>query len=256
MARSSFARSLEATLRFEGGFSDHAADPGGATKFGITRATLEDWRGESVSEAGMRALTRAEAAAIYRRNYWELAGCDRLPPGVDLAVFDYAVNSGVDRASRALQSALGVTVDGVVGRDTIAAAERADARAVVLALCGERRGFLRRLRIFSAFGRGWLRRVAAVEALALTMTPRAAPQSVLSLAATKENAVTYSKSIIESRTIWANLVGLAALGASLLGFDAASVDQGAVVDAVLKGVAGFGFVASTIFRLRATKKLG
>jgi lysozyme family protein len=254
MAKTNFSRALSATLQFEGGYVNHPADPGGATNMGITQRVLADWRGRSVTAADVKALTRAEAAGIYRRLYWEMVNCDSLPAGVDLAVFDYAVNSGVGRASRALQKVVGATVDGIVGRDTVAAAHAAGAAKVVAALCAERRGFLRRLRIFTVFGRGWLRRVAAVEALASGMAAKAVPPPVSFYA--KELPMNFSKSIIESRTVWANIIGMAALGASVLGFDTSAVDQNAVIDAILKGIAGVGFVASTIFRIKATKKLG
>lgn len=254
MAAKNFARALAATLRFEGGYSNHPSDPGGATNMGITLATLTDWRGVSVTAADVRALQKSEAAAIYRRRYWDMVNGDRLPDGIDLAVFDYAVNSGVGRATRALQSVLDVPVDGIIGRGTVEAASRANAERVIIALCNQRRGFLRRLRIFTTFGRGWLRRVAAIEALAITMAPVPVPPS---LRATKENATMQnSKSLVESRTVWANIVGFSALAVSLFGFDTSDVDQAAVVDAVLKGIAGFSFVLSTIFRVRATRQLG
>lgn len=254
MAAKNFSRALAATLRFEGGYANHPADPGGATNMGITRAVLADWRGVAVTADDVRAMPRAEATAIYRRRYWEMVNCDRLPEGIDLAVFDYAVNSGVDRASRALQAVLDVPVDGIIGRATVEAAERADGARVIVALCNQRRGFLRRLRIFTTFGRGWLRRVAAVEALALTMAPAIVTKPATP---TMENApMPDTKSLLESRTVWANVVGLAALAVSLFGFDASSIDQGALVDSVLKGIAGVSFVVSTIFRVKATKNLG
>ena len=258
MAVRNFARALAATLRFEGGYVHHPADPGSATNMGVTRAVLAEWRGAPVSAADVKALSKAEASAIYRRRYWEMVNCDRLPDGVDLAVFDYAVNSGVGRASRALQSVLDVTVDGIVGRGTVQAASAADPARLIVALCGQRRGFLRRLRIFTTFGRGWLRRVAAIEALALAMTPASPPAAAKAIPspATETPDMLHSKSIVESRTVWSNLIGLAALAVSAFGFDTSGVDQGAVVDAILKGVAGIGFVASTIYRVKATKQLG
>lgn len=253
MAKTSFARALAATLRFEGGYVNHPADPGGATNMGITLRVLADWRGAKVTPADVRAMPRSEAAAIYRRLYWEMVACDHLPAGVDLAVFDYAVNAGVGRASRALQQVVGATVDGIVGRDTVAATRALSPAKVITALCAERRGFLRRLRIFTVFGRGWLRRVAAIEGLALVMAP---PGNSTSTTNRQEMPVNFSKSIVESRTVWANVIGMAAIGASLLGFDTSGVDQAAVIDAVLKGVAALGFVASTVFRIKATRKLG
>lgn len=253
MAKANFARALAATLRFEGGYSNHPSDPGGATNMGITARVLAEWRGAAVNAADVRAISKSEATAIYRRHYWEMVACDSLPAGLDLAVFDFAVNSGVARATRALQSVLGVTVDGIIGRSTIDAAHARDVRQTILSLCAARRGFLRRLAIFTTFGRGWLRRVAAIEALALTMVAPATPISFVN----KETwPMNFTKSIVESRTVWANVIGFAALAASILGFDTTAVDQPAVVDAVLQGVAGLSFVASTVFRIKATKTLG
>lgn len=255
MATLNFARCLATTLEFEGGYSNHPADPGGPTNMGITQKVLAEWRGEPVSAADVRALSKTEAAAIYRRRYWELCACDELPGGVDQVMFDYAVNSGVSRAVRALQQAIGVTVDGIAGHRTVTAAREADPRATVLAICARRRGFLRQLRIFSVFGRGWLRRVATVEtrALALVVVPVARPSSPPQ---TKEpTAMNLTKSILESRTVWSNLVGLGAMAASLLGFDVGADAQAGMIDAALKIVAGASFVASTLFRVKATRAL-
>ena len=47
----------------------------------------------------MRGLTTAEAVAIYRTLYWDALAADELPPGLDHALFDFAVHSGVPRAA-------------------------------------------------------------------------------------------------------------------------------------------------------------
>jgi len=252
MARQNFDRSLALVLAFEGGYADHPADPGGATNLGITRAVLAEWRGRPVSKEEVRALTRQEAAAIYRRRYWEAVGGDELPAGIDVAVFDYAVNSGVDRASRALQGVLGVPRDGIVGVETVKAARAMPAAEVIRRLCAARRGFLERLRIFAVFGRGWLARVRRLESFALALageTPSPTPKQ-------ETTAMDQTKSVFESRTVWANVIGLAALAANVLGFNTGIVDQGAMVDAVLNMVTGLSFVASTLFRVKATRQLG
>jgi lysozyme family protein len=253
MAMGNFARCLAHTLRHEGGYVDHPSDPGGATNLGITRATLADWRGRAVSKDDVRALTRAEASDIYRRRYWDAVSGDQLPAGVDLAVFDYAVNSGPRRAALALQARLGVARDGVVGPQTIAASRQADAAVLIRAICGERRGFLGRLRIFTVFGRGWLRRIAAVERAAIQMARQAAQTASQPK---EQERMDMSKSILQSRTVWSNIVGILAIAASVLGFNAGLIDQGALVDAILKGFAGASFVASTLFRVIATKRIG
>jgi hypothetical protein len=116
-----FAACLEEVLWHEGGYADNPRDPGGATNLGITIATLGEWRGRAVTKADVKALTREEAAAIYRARYWKRVRGDALPAGLDLAVFDFAVNSGPARAVKALQRELGVAQDGLVGPVTLGA---------------------------------------------------------------------------------------------------------------------------------------
>lgn len=166
-----FEHCLGEILRHEGGYVDHPSDPGGATNMGITRKTLARWRKVSpwtgLPKAAVEALTRDEAALIYRAHYWNTAKAGAMPAGVDLALFDFAVNSGPDRAARVLQAALRVAADGEIGPVTLAAVEAADPKRLVNDLCDRRLGFLRRLASFSVFGRGWTRRVAAIRAAAL-----------------------------------------------------------------------------------------
>ena len=83
------------------------------------------------------------------------------------AVFDFAVNSGVSRASKYFQAVVGVSQDGQIGVKTIAAIK--DAKSTINALCDRRMSFLRNLGTFMAFGRGWTRRVQGVRAKALEM---------------------------------------------------------------------------------------
>ena len=170
MATENFERCLALTLRYEGGYSDHPLDPGGATNMGITRATLAGVRGRPVAKSEVMALTRAEAAGIYRRLFWARIAGDALPPGVDAALFDFAVNSGCTRAVRALRRIVGAGDGDTVDAATIARLDACDPRAVITGLCRGRRAFLQRLRTFSAFGKGWSARVVAVEAAALAMS--------------------------------------------------------------------------------------
>jgi len=158
----------------EGGFADHPQDPGGATMMGITRATLSDWRGYQVSEAEVRALTRAEAEAIYRARYWGPLRCDELPRGVDLMVFDFGVNAGPARSARLLQTALGVAADGIIGPVTLAAARHADVPALLERMARAREAYYRSLETFPTFGKGWLRRTEEVRLAALRMAGSAA----------------------------------------------------------------------------------
>ncbi|HWK79583.1 MAG TPA: glycosyl hydrolase 108 family protein, partial [Thermomicrobiales bacterium] len=160
---SRFEAAVEHVLKHEGGFVQHPRDPGGATKFGITRETLSRAKGRRASINDVRRLSRKEAIAIYRQLYWDTVRADELPPGLDLAVFDLAVNSGPARAVRMLQTALGVEADGIIGPVTLGAAREADVPATIRRLTKARLGFLGRLATWPVFGLGWRRRVLAVE---------------------------------------------------------------------------------------------
>jgi lysozyme family protein len=162
-----FDRCLAEVLRLEGGYVDDPRDPGGPTRFGVTRAVLSEALGREASAQDVAALTWEEAGQIYRQRYWRPAGGAALPAGLDLAVFDCAVNMGPGTAARLLQAALGVAVDGVVGPLTLAEAARRTAADVIGAMSDLRRRRYRGLAGFAAFGRGWLNRTDAVEALAL-----------------------------------------------------------------------------------------
>ena len=174
MTADRFTHCVAEVLGHEGGYVDHARDPGGCTNRGITRLTLEGWRREPVTCADVRALTETEARAIYRAHYWNAVRGDDLPAGIDLAVFDAAVNSGRRRSVLWLQDALGVLQDGAIGPVTLGAARACnDHEALVIRLCARRLRFLRSLDSWPSFGRGWERRVAQVQrrALAMTETP-------------------------------------------------------------------------------------
>jgi lysozyme family protein len=169
MTTGTFDRAVGIVLDREGGFVRHPLDPGGATKFGITRSTLARARNGPVTVAAVRNLTEGEARAIYRRFYWDVIQADDLPPGIDLALFDFAVNSGPPRAVRTLQEILGVPADGIAGPQTLAAAGAADPRAILHDLSRARLRFLARLTNWRAFGRGWTNRVLSVEREALIL---------------------------------------------------------------------------------------
>lgn len=260
-----FDAALACVLRHEGGYVDHPLDPGGATNRGVTRATLAGVRGRPVSKAEVMALSLGETAGIYRRLYWAAVQGDDLPGGVDLAVFDLAVNSGPRRAALILQKAVAATEDGAIGPLTLAACRMSPAEAIVEKVSDLRLGFLARLPTWATFGRGWRRRVEDVRfqarALARAVPPETGPAAAGSPPTSpisppqKEMLMTDMKSILASRTVWANVVGLTAIGLSTVGFDTRALDVGGVVDAGLQVVAGASFIASTVFRVVASRRL-
>jgi lysozyme family protein len=169
-AEARFAACVAEVLHQEGGFVDHPADPGGCTNRGITRTTLAAWRRAPVTCAEVAALGEAEARAIYRGHYWNAVRGYDLPPGLDLAIFDAAVNSGRRRAVSWLQQAVGAEPDGAIGPRTLAAVRAVNDRpALIHRLCTLRLAFLRGLPSWPEFGRGWQHRVDAVLHRALTL---------------------------------------------------------------------------------------
>lgn len=156
-------------LADEGGYVNNQKDPGGATKYGITLSTLRAWRGKPTDKQDVKALTIAEATDIYRANYWNVIHGDELPTGVDYTVLDYAVHSGVVKAAKVLQAAVGASIDGKVGPMTVRSAQEAEALKVINEICDGRVSFLMGLHTFPTFGKGWIRRVKRVRSIALQM---------------------------------------------------------------------------------------
>ena len=163
-----YSQCISLVLSHEGGYVNHPADPGGATMKGVTQKTYDGWRDkQGKPRQSVRLIADDEIQAIYRRDYWDAIKGDELPPGIDYAVFDFAVNSGINRASRYLQDVARVASDGKIGPATLAAVKAMDAREVINRLCDARMAFLRRLDTFPTFGRGWTARVDEVRVKAL-----------------------------------------------------------------------------------------
>lgn len=168
MAKGNFKAALAVTLKHEGGWADHPRDPGGATMKGVTLATFRRYK-PAATKDDLRAISDADVERIYRDGYWKPVNGDLLQPGVDLAVFDFGVNSGTGRAARHLQAVAGAKQDGVIGIKTIGAVDAMLGDVVVKKLCARRLSFVRGLRTWDVFGRGWSRRIADIEARGVAM---------------------------------------------------------------------------------------
>ena len=164
--KENYAQALKQVLKYEGGKVDDPRDPGGRTAFGITQDTYNAWRKkQNLPTIDVYNISQTEVAAIYRQEYWDRISGDLLPSGVDFAVFDFAVNSGVSRAAKTLQSVVGVTQDGVIGPATIQAAKT----YVAMSVTNKRLAFMQSLSIWSTFGKGWSARIADVKAQILSL---------------------------------------------------------------------------------------
>lgn len=136
----------------EGGYTHNLKDPGGETKFGISK--------RSYPALDIADLTLDDAKAIYKRDFWDRAQCDRLHPDLAFQVFDGAVNSGIGNSIRWLQEAAGVAVDGVVGPLTVRKVGDMEPSIIVARYNGVRLKFMASLSTWDVFGRGWARRIA------------------------------------------------------------------------------------------------
>jgi lysozyme family protein len=217
MTAENFEPSLKRVLVHEGGYSNDKGDPGGATMWGITHFDYDAYRRRrGLPVQDVRKMTVTERDDIYKSKYWLGARCDELPSGVDYAVFDGAVNSGVAQSVKWLQRALGVTVDGHIGEITIDAAHDAHVETLIRSMCDQRLTFLRNLRTFSRFGKGWMRRVDEVQNTALGMVHdveyeggRPAPADT----GAKAKAVDLATPVVDQTTATAATAGTASASA-------------------------------------------
>ena len=141
-------------------------DPGGLTKWGISKRRFP--------KVDVAALTRAGAEALYRKHYWDELRCGEMPAGVALALFDYTVPCGPPRAARALQRVVEAGIDGRVGPKTLEGIRRGSVLEIVSGICMARASYfvalsLARardaspapgLQLESPHAAGWLRRLA------------------------------------------------------------------------------------------------
>ena len=159
--RDNLITSTEWILAHEGGYVNHPDDPGGATNMGVIQTTYDAWRQRKKREPqSVRYITKDEVIAIYKDQYWDKVWGDYLPNGVDYAMYDFAINSGPSRATKFMQSLLGVKEDGVMGNVTLAAIKaKNNIEQLLIDYNFKRWNWLKTLRHWSTFGKGWTRRV-------------------------------------------------------------------------------------------------
>jgi len=159
--QSNFSTILPWVLIHEGGYVNHPKDPGGATNKGVIQRTYNAYRKRmGMLPKNVRNITQPEVDQIYKEQYWDRVRGDDLPSGLDYTVMDFAVNSGPSRAIKYMQRRLGVTADGSIGMHTLGALEGVkDMEALIIGINEDRWAFLKRLKHWGTFGKGWTRRV-------------------------------------------------------------------------------------------------
>jgi lysozyme family protein len=184
MTAENFETALACVLKAEGGFSNDEADHGGRTMRGITQREYDAWcRRQKKPLADVKSITDEDIRAIYRQSYWDAVSASDLPGGLDLTVFDFAVNSGPERAVRALQTVLGIPQTGKMSVPDVTKALPPDTSELIDKYCDARAAFLRRIGTGSqsVFLRGWLSRVKTVRAAAkdlVVMAPSSMPAAL------------------------------------------------------------------------------
>lgn len=119
---SNFSKAVEKVLEHEGGFVNHPDDTGGATNWGITQKTYEQFIGRPVTVEEIRRMPKGNAVAIYKEKYWDAVAGDKLSSyAIAFVLFDQGVNRGPKRAIKQAQRVIGAYQDGIIGPKTISA---------------------------------------------------------------------------------------------------------------------------------------
>lgn len=156
-----FEPSFAFLLTQEGGFAKLPHDE--ITNHGVKRSTWSHWVHRPVTESEMASLTPADVKPLYRTLYWDTILADQLPSGIDYAVFDYGVHSGIYRAVKTLQDVVGVISDGRVGKLTLASTKAYKSTSLLKDYMNKRRQFARSLKNYPFFKKGWEARFKKVE---------------------------------------------------------------------------------------------
>jgi len=147
-----FDKSFDRLITNEGGYVNHPRDPGGETKFGISKRTYPN--------VDIKNLTREMAKQIYWDDFWCAGRMSQFHAAIAFQTFDAAVNHGIGNAVRMLQKAAGVADDGHIGQITVDAVNAKSVTDMVMLFIAYRIKFWTRLSTWESFGKGWANRAA------------------------------------------------------------------------------------------------
>tara|TARA_B100000073_G_scaffold347617_1_gene362560 strand:+ start:2119 stop:2646 length:528 start_codon:yes stop_codon:yes gene_type:complete len=173
MVLTNYIAGLEMVLGHEGSYVDDPDDRGGATNMGVTQKVYEQFMGREVTKDEMRAMPRDHVDQIYKEEYWDRVKADLLPSGLDIAVFDLAINAGTGRSARILQEIIGAKPDGAIGNNTLSKLMQHKPKDVLDKFTKKREEFYKSIVKSNPsqkkFIKGWLNRNKEVHKLAKQM---------------------------------------------------------------------------------------
>lgn len=167
--QNTYEQAITEVFKDEGGYTDDSHDKGGPTNYGITIGDARQYWKHDATAQDVRNMPKSVAENIYSEHYAIPVRYNSLPAGVDYAVLDYAINSGISRSVRILQQIVGVKQDGIIGPFTLSAVYSSDPNYVINSIYDERLAFLKSLSIWKDFQHGWTDRCTRGRALALSM---------------------------------------------------------------------------------------
>lgn len=147
-----FEQVFDRVLGHEGEYVNNKKDPGGETKWGISKRSFP-W-------VDIKNLTRTGALLIYKKYFWDVLDADKLPDGVIYQLTDYAVNSGIPPAIKALQRTVGAKPDGIWGPKSQESADKTSETDMIMLILAERLELMTSLKNWPDAGKGWARRIA------------------------------------------------------------------------------------------------
>jgi lysozyme family protein len=163
------------TLKWEGGYSNHPLDPGGATNFGIIQSRYNQYlKTKGQGPKPVKLITKAEYEEIYDKFYWDPVRAQYVDGTLGLVLFDTAVNLGVGGCLSRLQSSLGLPITGTWTQNISDKIHSADQLAVALNICklriAKRYQRIRQNSTQKVFLAGWLNRDNALIVKVKSMT--------------------------------------------------------------------------------------
>ena len=223
MTKSDFHFCLGVIFPHEGGFTDDPRDPahlgGKSTNMGITQDTLSAWRGYEVTKQEVKELTKPEAVKIYKTWFWDGAKCEKLPRGINLCLFDFAINAGVPQAVKIIQRLVGAKVDGIIGKKTIGAIKAADQRQLLLDFAEVRIDFYKSCSTWDIHSGGWTDRTYNSRDIGLEMLDEEKLKGLVKEAVSETGLKGPSQSTVGETVKKAWRPGLTALAGGAFGLD-------------------------------------